>query len=109
MFNNVIYFIIVLLIFNIGYPDNGRGYSLSYSLAMIFMCWAVFFFYCRRGFSRLVYHYRSGISDSLTNRYHGLVLRLSVLAIFIFSLDVYIFQIEILAPDHTRGETVLGI
>jgi Zn-dependent protease with chaperone function len=94
MFNNVIYFIIVLLIFNIGYPDNGRGYSLSYSLAMIFMCWAVFFFYCKRGFSRLVYHYRSGIGDSLTNRYHGLVLRLSVLAIFLFSLDIYIFQLK---------------
>jgi Zn-dependent protease with chaperone function len=94
MFNNVIYFIIVLLIFNIGYPDNGRGYSLSYSLAMIFMCWAVFFFYCKRGFNRLVYHYRSGIGDSLTNRYHGLVLRLSVLAIFLFSLDIYIFQLK---------------
>jgi len=94
MFNNVIYFIIVLLIFNISYPDNGQGKSLIYSLAMIFLCWAVFFFYCRRGFRRLVHNYRNGISESLANRYHGLVLRLSVLAIFLFSLDVYIFQLR---------------
>jgi len=94
MFNNVIYFIIVLLIFNISYPDNSQAKSLSYSLAMIFMCWAVFLYYCKHLFRRLIHHYRNGISDSLTNRYHGLVLRLSVLAIFMFSLDVYIFQLK---------------
>jgi len=96
MFNNVIYFIIVLLIFNISYPDKGQGKSLIYSLTMIFMCWAVFFYYCKLGFRRLVnnYNYRNGSSSSLTNRYHSLVFRLSIFAIFLFSLDVYMFQLK---------------
>lgn len=94
MFNNVIYFIIVLLIFNISYPENSQGNPLSYSLAMIFICWAVFLFYCRHGFSRLAYQYRNGTGDNLSNRYHGLVLQLSIFSIFLFSLDVYIFQLK---------------
>ena len=94
MFNNVIYFIIVLLIFNISYPENSRANPLSYSLAMILVCWVVFVFYCRHGFSRLIYKYRNGTDDNLSNRYHGLVLQLSVFAIFLFSLDVYIFQLK---------------
>lgn len=94
MFNNVIYFIIVLLVFNISYPENSQGNPLSYSLAMIFICWVVFLFYCRHGFNRLAYQYRNGIGNNLSNRYHGLILQLSVFAIFLFSLDVYIFQLK---------------
>jgi len=94
MFNNVIYFIIVLLIFNISYPENSQASPLSYSLAMILICWVVFIFYCRHGFGRLTYQYRKGIGNNLSNRYHGLVLQLSVFAILLFSLDVYIFQLK---------------
>ncbi|HJX34359.1 MAG TPA: M48 family metalloprotease [Desulfatiglandales bacterium] len=94
MFNNVIYFIIVLLIFNISYPENSQGNPLSYSLAMILICWVVFLFYCRNGFSRLAYQYGKGVGNNLSNKYHGLVLQLSVFAIFLFSLDVYIFQLK---------------
>ena len=96
MFNNIIYFIIVLLIFNISYPDNGHGKSLTFSLVMLFMCWAVFLFYCKLGFARLAYRYGKdgGAGSRLTNGYHSLVFRLSVLAVFLFSLDVYLFHLK---------------
>jgi len=94
MFNNIIYFIIVLLIFNINYPDNTQDTSFGYSLVMFFLCWILFAGYCRWGFRRLLLRF-SGVSSSrLTNEYHGLVLRLSILAIFLFGLDVYIFHLK---------------
>ncbi|MFC1533767.1 M48 family metalloprotease [Thermodesulfobacteriota bacterium] len=94
MFNNIIYFIIVLLIFNISYPDHSQEKSLTYSFVMTLACWFVFSGYCRLGFRRLIYRYKRGTNSRLTNEYHGLVLRLSILAIFLFSLDVYIFHLK---------------
>ena len=96
MFNNIIYFIIVLLIFNISYPDNVPESSLSYSLAMLFLSWMIFAGYCRLGFQRLLDRFnRDGYSDGrLTNEYQGLTLRLSILAIFLFAMDVYMFHLK---------------
>ena len=109
MFNNIIYFIIVLLIFNISYPDSTPDSSLGYSLVMFFLCGILFAGYCRWGFRRLLISF-SGVSNSrLTNEYHGLVLRLSILAIFLFSLDVYIFHSMGPISRRQNRETFLGL
>jgi len=94
MFNNIIYFIIVLLIFNINYPDNTQNSSFGYSLGMFFLCWILFAGYCRLGFRRLLVSFRGVSNSRLTNEYHSLVLRLSILAIFLFCLDVYILHLK---------------
>lgn len=94
MFNNIIYFIIVLLVFNISFPENSQDRSLSYSLGMLFLCWLVFSCYCRVGFGRLLRRNKEGGNGRLTSEYHGMVLRLSILAIFMFGLDVYIFSLK---------------
>ena len=94
MFNNVIYFIIVLLIFNISYPDTKQETSLAYCITMISLCWAAFLFYCKLGFSRLIYYHSKGEDGSPAGGYHRLILRLSILAIFLFSLDVYMFHLK---------------
>ena len=94
MFNNIIYFLIVLLIFEISYPGNSNDSPLVYNLAMILSCWAVLAIYCRAGFNRLLRLSRTGQDSGLASGYHALVLRLSILAVFLFIMDVYIFDLK---------------
>jgi Zn-dependent protease with chaperone function len=96
MFNNVIYFIIVLLIFNLSYPDNTQEHSFTYSLVMHIISWLVFAGYCQAGFRRLLGRLEEDTNKSgrLTNEYQNLILRVSVLAIFLFALDVYMFHLK---------------
>jgi len=94
MFNNIIYFLIVLLIFEISYPENGNDGSFIYSLSMILFLWGVLAIYCRAGFNRLLRLLDTGKQEGLAGRYHALILRLSILAIMIFAMDVYIFNLK---------------
>jgi len=99
MFNNIIYFIVVLLIFNINYPDTAPEDSVFFSLLMLFLTWVLFAAYCGRAFkglkSRLDNRESIGHTDGrLTAQYHRLVVRLSVLAIFLFALAVYFFNLK---------------
>ena len=96
MFNNIIYFIIVLLIFNIAYPDSSTENSLNYTLLMLFLSWVVFAGCCRGGFQRILGRFKENIDKDgrLTGEYQGVALRLSILAIFLFAMDVYIFHLK---------------
>jgi Zn-dependent protease with chaperone function len=94
MFNNVIYFLIVLLVFEISYPENGNDGSLISDLAMMFSCWAILALYCRTGFNRLLRLSKTGQDDRLVAGYHTLILRLSILAILLFAMDVYVFHLK---------------
>ena len=99
MFNNIIYFIVVLLIFNINYPDSAPEHSLLLSLGMLFVSWLIFAGYCSWGFRDLQKRLDKGITTgrdggSLTGQYQRLIVRLSVMAIFLFALAVYIFHLK---------------
>ena len=94
MFNNIIYFLIVLLIFEISYPEKGLDSPLAYNMAMILAFWAVLAAYCRAGFSRLLRLAGAGRYGGLSAGYHAMVLRLSIFAILIFFLDVYLFHLK---------------
>lgn len=94
MFNNIIYFIIVLLIFNISYVQKAGEGSPVFDLALFILFWMVFAGYCRLGFQRLLYRHERDPETYLTNTYHRLVLRLSILAILLFSLNVYMLHLK---------------
>jgi Zn-dependent protease with chaperone function len=96
MFNNIILFIIVLLIFNVSYAERTYEHSLIYTLVMFFMCWLVFAGYCCLGFRRLLGRRAEvrGTGGSLSGDYQSLVLRLSILAVFLFGLDVYTLDLK---------------
>ncbi|MBN2060138.1 MAG: M48 family metalloprotease [Deltaproteobacteria bacterium] len=96
MFNNIIYFIIVLLVFNINYPKSSQLLSPVYSLGMIFPCWLIFLGYCRVSFHRFIKRTSgSGNYDGrLTGEYHNLIMKLSITAILLFCLDIYLFDIK---------------
>ncbi len=96
MFNNIIYFIVVLLIFNVSYAETSPDDSLLYSLGGMLFSWMLFALYSRRRFSDLMGLRGTGrIPESvLAERYERLNLRLSILAILLFSIDIYFFSFK---------------
>ena len=96
MLNNIIYFVIVLLIFNISYQKPSPEDSVLYTLVMLFVTWGVFAGLCRISFQRFVYRIKHDKEPegAQASRYHRLVLQFTILAIFLFALDVYLFHVR---------------
>jgi Zn-dependent protease with chaperone function len=94
MFNNIIYFLIVLLVFEISYPENSSQNPFMFDLTMGLACWAILAIYCRNGFRRILLIDENGQGSGLAARYHALVFRLSIFSIFLFILDVYLFHFK---------------
>ncbi len=94
MFNNIIYFIVVLFIFNIESPGNISNNSLLFSLTMLFLTWLIFAGCCRWAFWSLEKRLENGTADngSLAGQYQRLIARLSILSIFLFALAVYLLN-----------------
>ncbi len=96
MFNNIIYFIVVLLIFNISYADSPPEDLILGTLAPLVLSWLVFAIYSARVFGGLLQRVREAgrVDGAMTDRYQRLNVRLSVLAIFLFALAVYFFNLK---------------
>lgn len=96
MFNNVLYFIIVLLLYNISFPGSKPEESLFFSIALFFLLWVLFALYCKVSFQRLMVRFATGEDEalSLAGLYQALVLRLSILAIVLFSLNVWLLHLK---------------
>ncbi len=117
MFNNIIYFIVVLLIFNISYPDTASEDPFFFFLLKLFLSWLLFAVYCDRIFRNLKRRLdnKDGIGQNdgrLTAQYQKLTVRLSVLAIFLFALAVYFFNLKYwiqMIPGFDRFSVLQGI
>jgi Zn-dependent protease with chaperone function len=96
MFNNIIYFIVVLLIFNVSYPDSPPEDLILGTLAPLLSSWIVFAIYSARVFGRLLRRIREGnqADGVMADRYQRLNVRLSVLAISLFASAVYFFNLK---------------
>ena len=84
MFNNIIYFIVALLVFNISYPEKTPEGSLTFTVSMLFLSWALFAVYCFWGFRDFkrgvkTGGYSGGNIGALSAYYQRLVMKLSVL------------------------------
>jgi len=98
MFNNIIYIIIVVIIFSINYPGEGLFRSPLTAIFAIFLLWLNFAIYCRYCFSSLLGLYRGNDTSfgqsQVSLAYQSLVTKLSVLSIFIFALCVYLLNLK---------------
>ncbi|MFO7783007.1 MAG: M48 family metalloprotease [Thermodesulfobacteriota bacterium] len=95
MFNNIIYLIVVLLVFNIGPPESRVEESAGYALFAHLLGWVVFAVFCRLGFRRLAVKAIQGeVRGGLAGRYQRLIMRLSIMAVFLFALDVHLFDLR---------------
>ena len=96
MFNNIIYFIVVLFIYYFAYPSKPPENSIYYTLGTLFMSWLLFAGYSRWVFQRLLDRLKEDAAGHgrLMREYQGLTFRLSILAIFVFALDVNFFYLR---------------
>lgn len=94
MFNNILYFITVLLIFNISPSAATPGEPPGYFLLMFVLTWMAFGLYCRWSFKGLMNRFKEGKEFQLINRYQALTFRFSILAIFLFTLDIFAFHFK---------------
>ncbi|SPD72951.1 Tetratricopeptide repeat protein [uncultured Desulfobacterium sp.] len=94
MFNNIIYFLIVILIFSINQPDKTSKDSLAFFITMSLLLWGSFVLYCRMGFAAIVRGFSSVNTGNISAQYHLLISRLSILAIAMFALDVYLLNLK---------------
>ena len=96
MFNHIIYFIVVLLLFNIGYPVASPEESIFFTVGMLFLSWLAFSLYCSSAFVRLLRHsdVALGHDGSMAERYQRLNVRLSILAIIFFALAICVFNMK---------------
>ena len=114
MFNNIIYFIFVLLIFNIPSPETTPKTSLPFLLSGLSFSWLVFAGSCRWGFRNLRKQMgHAGRDDGrLAGRYHGLIAKLSILAIFFFALANFLLDLKYwikLIPGCTEFSVLQGV
>ena len=98
MFNNIIYIIIVLVVFNFNYPGEGLLKSPFTSLLFLVLLWLFFSIYCRYRFA-WVLKSSQGDAVSLTQghislAYQSLLTRLSMLSILIFVICVYVLNLK---------------
>ncbi len=96
MFNHIIYFIVVLLIFNISYGDAPPRDFILGTLLPLGSTWVIFALYCRRTFKRLLQgiQQEARADGRLTEQYQRLNVRLSIIAIFLFAFAVYFFDLK---------------
>ena len=97
MFNNIIYFIVVLLISNSNYSHFSQDDPMLFSLWLSFASWLIFAGICHGGFkklSRQAGHGQAVKGENLTWLYQRLITRLSIFAIFILALMFYLFNIK---------------
>jgi len=99
MFNNIIYFIIVLLIYSLNYPDGSPEISLFFFFSILLITWILFAGFCRWGFQDLVKKFYTDRlykkdAGTATASYNKLIVRFSAMAIFLFALDVYFLNLK---------------
>ena len=98
MFSNIIYLIIVVVLFQLNYPVEGLFKSPTTSVFVLFLLWLNFTIYCGYRFYRLLSPYRSNdaatVQAGLSSAYQTVVMKLSILSILIFALTLYLLGLK---------------
>jgi Zn-dependent protease with chaperone function len=114
MFNNIIYFIVVLLIFNVSHGDSPPEDFILGTVAPLVLSWLVFAIYSARRFRGLLQRVEKAdrLDGALTEQYQRLNVRVSVLAILLFDLAVYFFNLKLwlsLIPGFRAFSVLQGV
>ncbi len=98
MFSNIIYLIVVVVLFQLNFPVEGLITSPVASFLILILLWLNFALYCRYSFSRLLGAYAS--SDAplsqghLSTAFQRVVARLSILSIVLFAICLYLLNLK---------------
>ena len=98
MFSNIIYLIIVVVLFQLNFPVEGLITSPLVSFVILVLLWLNFALFCRYGFSRLLGVYASGDAPfsqgHLSTAFQRVVARLSILSIVLFAICLYLLNLK---------------
>jgi Zn-dependent protease with chaperone function len=96
MFNNILYFIVALLIFNVDQPGSAPRGAFLQSIAVFFLLWAGFAAYCRLDFRLLMGRIsgRGGADGAITAAYHRLIFKHSILSIVLYTVTVFFLDLK---------------
>jgi Zn-dependent protease with chaperone function len=112
MFNNIIYFIIAITVYSTGPADRIESLGLVASAGIAAAAWLAFAVYCMGMFKAIQKRLGKGDQISLSNDYHNILLRLSVVALFLFSFDFYFLNLRywfILIPGANIMTVIPGM
>jgi len=92
MFSNILYFIVVILIYNLSLSREGPSYS--YTVPALAALWGLYALWCRREFRYLMMRWGLRGHSGAAEGYQRAVGRLSILAVVLFGCAVFFFHLK---------------
>lgn len=94
MFNYIIYFVVVLLIFSVGSAEVPPPFSFPTFLASLLTLWVTFGVFCHIRFQALLKAIKKtpGTEGYLTRRYYATTTKFAIAAIVLFAIDVFLLD-----------------
>ena len=89
MFGNFLYFILVLLIYLTYQPSEETNFTAFEAVTLFFGLVLFFFLLTRLQFQRIEKRIARGDYRSLDHQFNAVVLRQSIMAVFLFAIDIY--------------------
>lgn len=93
MFNNFIFFIVVLLIYTTYQPSEIPNFSFSETLFLFCFLFFLFTLIVWLHFKNLLKQISTAVLSDLDTQYNNTITRLSIIAIIIFTIDIYILNL----------------
>ena len=97
MFNNIIYFITVLFIFNVADERAKPEHSAAFTVAALLFSWMIFSLFSGWSIRRLGNRFRRDAEEEgvlIAREYHSLMLRFSIIAILLFAMVVLLLDLK---------------
>jgi len=113
MYTQLIYFIIVLLLFSLQPPSNPRVKAGPVDLSYILVLFFLFAAFCRTSFRGIVHQAsRSAFPSTISFSYYRLLARLNIMAIAWLFLYLYVFNFRLylrVIPGFEKSSTIAGL
>lgn len=106
MFSNFIYFIIVLLIYSTYHPPEETYFNVAETIILFILSIALFAVFCHLRFLKIQRNIDSLHFSQLDQRFNGNMTRLSVMAIFLFTLHIYALNLPVFFADIRLFSTI---
>lgn len=106
MFSNFIYFIVVLLIYSTYHPPEETYFSAAETIILFILSIALFAVFCRLRFLKIERNIDTLQFSQLDHWFNGNISRLSVMAIFLFTLHIYALNLPVFFADIRLFSTI---
>lgn len=105
MFNNFIFFIVVLLIYTTYQPSESPNFNFPETVFLFFSLIFGFILLTWAHFQKILKQVSQNVISDLDSQYNKTITRLSVIAIVIFTIDIYLLNLT----EYTGNIPVLKI